>query len=92
VHCPTPRAPRSARRARAAAEESSLYPRAADEVLHWNLFALEPLSDADLARYVEFAESPAGQWYVVASARALRMAATGAAEDLFQALRPRSDL
>lgn len=82
----------SALRSRAAAEESSLYPRAADEVLHWNLFALESLSDDELARYVEFAESPAGQWYVVASARALRMAATGAAEDLFQALRPRSDL
>ncbi len=79
-------------RARAAAEESALYPRAADEVLRWNLYVLEPLSDAELARYAEFAESPAGQWYVVASARALRMAANGAAEDLFQALRPREQL
>jgi hypothetical protein len=79
-------------RARAAAEESALYPRAADEVLRWNLFVLAPLSDAELARYADFAESPAGQWYVVASARALRMAANGAAEDLFQALRPREQL
>lgn len=79
-------------RARAAAEESALYPRAADEVLRWNLFVLESLSDAELAQYAQFAESPAGQWYVVASARALRMAANGAAEDLFQALRPREQL
>ena len=79
-------------RARAAAEESALYPRAADEVLRWNLFVLDSLSDAELARYAEFAESPAGQWYVVASSRALRLAANGAAEDLFQALRPRNQL
>ena len=79
-------------RTRAASQESALYPRAADEVLRWDLFAFGSLSDDELARYAEFAESPAGQWYVVASSRALRMAANGAAEDLFQALRPRSDL
>ena len=79
-------------RARAAAEESSLYPQAADEVLRWDLFSLASLSDAELARYVEFSQSPAGQWYVVAAARALQMTASGAAEDLFQALRPRSEL
>ena len=61
-------------------------------MLRWNLFALELALRRELARYVEFAESPAGQWYVVASARALRMAANGAGEELFQALRPRSEL
>ncbi|MFI5315623.1 MAG: hypothetical protein ACHQ6T_07975 [Myxococcota bacterium] len=79
-------------RDRAAREEPQLYPMAADELLRWHLFAFESLSDAELARYAEFAESPAGQWYVVASARALRVAANGAGEDLFQALRPRNEL
>jgi hypothetical protein len=79
-------------RARAAREESQLYAMAADELVRWDLFAFESLSDDELARYAEFAESPAGQWYVVSSARALRMAANGAGEELFQALRPRNDL
>jgi hypothetical protein len=79
-------------RERAAREESQLYPVAAEELLRWQLFALESLSDAELARWADFAESPAGQWYVVASARALRLAANGAGEELFQALRPRNEL
>ena len=79
-------------RERAAREESQLYPLAADELLRWQLFALDSLSDSELARYAEFAESPSGQWYVVANARALRLAANGAGEELFQALRPRNDL
>jgi hypothetical protein len=79
-------------RERAAREESQLYPMASGELLRWQLFAYDSLSDEELTRYAEFAESPAGQWYVVASARALRLAANGAGEDLFQALRPRNDL
>ncbi len=79
-------------RERAAREEPQLYPLAADELLCWNLFALESLSDDELARYVAFAESGAGQWWVVSSARALRLAANGAGEELFQALRPRNEL
>ena len=79
-------------RQRAAREEPQLYAMAADELLRWDLFAFDSLSDAELARYADFAESPAGQWYVVASARALRLAANGAGEELFQALRPRNDL
>jgi hypothetical protein len=79
-------------RARAARQEPQLYEMAADELLRWDLFAFESLSDDELSRYVDFAESPAGQWWVVSSARALRMAANGAGEELFQALRPRNDL
>lgn len=79
-------------RERAAREESQLYPLAADELLRWQLFAFDSLSNAELARCADFAESPAGQWYVVANARALRLAASGAGEELFQALRPRNDL
>ena len=79
-------------RERAAREEPQLYPLAADELLRWNLFALQSLSDDELAHYVAFAESPAGQWWVVSSARALRLAANGAGEELFQALRPRNEL
>jgi hypothetical protein len=79
-------------RAEAAREEPNLYPVAADEVLRWYLFAFESLSDEELARYAQFAESSAGQWYVIAESRALRMAANGAGEDLFQGLRPRSNL
>ncbi len=79
-------------RERAAREESRMYPVVADDLLRWQLFAYESLSDEDLARYAEFAESQASQWYVVASARALRMAANGAGEELFQALRPRGGL
>ncbi len=79
-------------RERAAREESQLYPLAADELLRWQLFAFDSLSDPELARYADFAESAAGQWYVVANARALRLAANGAGEELFQALRPRNDL
>lgn len=79
-------------RDRAAREESQLYPLAADELLRWQLFAYDSLSNDELARYADFAESPAGQWYVVASARALRLAANGSGEELFQALRPRNDL
>jgi hypothetical protein len=79
-------------RERAAREEPQLYPLAADEMLRWNLFALQSLSDDELARYVAFSESPAGQWWVVSSARALRLAANGAGEELFQALRPRNEL
>jgi hypothetical protein len=79
-------------RERAARQEPQLYAMAADELLRWNLFAFESLSDDELARYVDFAESSAGQWWVVSSARALRMAANGAGEELFQALRPRNDL
>ena len=79
-------------RVEAARQEPQLYPEAADQVLRWYLFAFEPLSDEELARYAQFAESPAGQWYVIAESRALRMAANGAGEDLFQGLRPRSTL
>jgi hypothetical protein len=79
-------------RERAAREESQLYPMAADELLRWQLFAFDSLSEEELARYADFAESPAGQWYVVANARALRLAANGAGEELFQALRPRNEL
>jgi hypothetical protein len=79
-------------RERAAREEPQLYPLAADELLRWNLFALQSLSDQELASYLAFAESPAGQWWVVSSARALRLAANGAGEELFQALRPRNEL
>ena len=79
-------------RAEAAREEPDLYPLATDEVLRWYLFAFESLTDEELARYAQFAESPAGQWYVIAESRALRMAANGAGEDLFQGLRPRSNL
>ncbi|HTO69965.1 MAG TPA: hypothetical protein VMR31_08910 [Myxococcota bacterium] len=79
-------------RAQAASEEPQLYRTAADDVLRWYLFAFEPLSDEELARYAQFAESPAGQWWVIAESRALRMAANGAGEDLFQGLRPRSTL
>jgi hypothetical protein len=69
-----------------------MYPVVADDLLRWQLFAFDSLSDAELVRYCEFSESPAGQWYVVASSRALRIAANGAGEELFQALRPRNDL
>ncbi|HXX47799.1 MAG TPA: hypothetical protein VEN47_06210 [Myxococcota bacterium] len=79
-------------RAQAAREEPQLYPEAADQVLRWYLFAFNSLSDEELARYAQFAESPAGQWYVIAESRALRMAANGAGEDLFQGLRPRDTL
>ena len=79
-------------RERAAREESQMYPVVADDLLRWQLFAYESLSDDDLTLYAEFAESPAGQWYVVASARAQRIAANGAGEELFQALRPRGGL
>ena len=79
-------------RERAAREEPRLYPAAADELLRWNMYAFQSLSDEELTRYAEFSESRAGQWYVVASARALRLAANGAGEDLFQALRPRNEL
>jgi len=79
-------------RERAAREEPKLYPMAADELLRWSLFAYQSLSDDELASYLAFSESPAGQWYVVASARALRLAANGAGEDLYQALRPRNEL
>jgi hypothetical protein len=77
-------------RARYAAEESSLYPLAAEQVLRWNLYAFRWLSDADLARYADFAESASAQWWVVSSARAYRVTLTGAGEDLYQALRPRN--
>jgi len=79
-------------RERAAREEPQLYPVAAQELLRWNLFALDSLSDDELARYVTFSESSAGQWWVVSSARALRLAANGAGEELFQALRARDEL
>ncbi|HTO07858.1 MAG TPA: hypothetical protein VMR86_12475 [Myxococcota bacterium] len=79
-------------RERAAREEPQLYPMAADEMLRWNLFALQSLSDDELAQYVAFAESSAGQWWVVSQARALRLAANGAGEELFQSLRPRNEL
>lgn len=79
-------------RERAAREEAQLYPVVADELLRWQLFAYDSLSDEELTRYIQFAESPGGQWWVVASARALRMAANGAGEDLYQALRPRNGL
>jgi hypothetical protein len=79
-------------RTEAARQEPALYPEAADQVLRWYLFAFESLSDEELARYAQFAESPAGQWYVIAESRALRMAANGASEDLFQGLRPRDTL
>jgi hypothetical protein len=77
-------------RARYAAEEASLYPLGAEQVLRWNLFAFAWLSEGDLERYAEFAESPAAQWWVVTTARGYRAAASGAGEDLFQALRPRA--
>jgi hypothetical protein len=73
-----------------AAQESSLYPLAAEQVLRWNLYAFSWLSDADLARYAVFAESASAQWWVVSCARAYRVTLTGAGEDLFQALRPRN--
>jgi hypothetical protein len=76
-------------RARAASEESGLYANAAQEVLAWNLFTLDSLSDDELDRYAAFAESPAGQWWVVTVTRAFRATASGAGDDLFQALRPR---
>lgn len=77
-------------RGRYASEEPALYPVAADQVLRWNLYAFAWLSDADLAHYAAFSESPAAQWWVVNSARAYRVALAGAGEDLFQALRPRN--
>jgi len=77
-------------RARYAAEEASLYPLGADQVLKWNLFAFAWLSEGDLERYASFAESPAAQWWVVVTARGYRVTASGAGEDLFQALRPRA--
>jgi hypothetical protein len=77
-------------RARTAAEESSLYPLAADQVLRWNLYAFRWLSDSDLEHYAAFAESTAAQWWVVSSVRAYRVTLSGAGEDLFQALRPRN--
>jgi hypothetical protein len=79
-------------RERAAREEPQLYPLAAEEMLRWNLFSLQSLSDDELAGWVAFSESQAGQWWVVSSARALRLAANGAGEELFQALRPRNEL
>jgi hypothetical protein len=77
-------------RSRYAAEEPALYPLGAEQVLRWNLFAFAWLSESDLERYAQFAESPAAQWWVVAAARGYRTAASGAGEDLFQALRPRA--
>ena len=77
-------------RARYAAEEPSLYPLGAEQVLRWNLFAFAWLTEGDLERYAQFAESPAAQWWVVASARGYRVASSSAGEELFQALRPRS--
>jgi hypothetical protein len=77
-------------RARYAAEEASLYPVGAEQVLRWNLFAFAWLSEGDLERYAQFAESPPAQWWVVTAARGYRAAASGAGEDLFQALRPRA--
>ncbi len=44
------------------------------------LFAYRELTDVDLAEYVRFVESPAGQWYVEAMNRALVDAAGVAAE------------
>jgi hypothetical protein len=76
-------------RARAANEESSLYANAENEVLAWNAFTLKSLSNEELDRYAAFAESPAGQWWVVTVTRAFRATASGAGDDLFQALRPR---
>jgi hypothetical protein len=77
-------------RAQYAREEPALYPVAAEQVLHWNLYAFKWLSDSDLARYATFAESPSAQWWVVTVARAYRVTLTGAGEELFQGLRPRS--
>ena len=82
--------PFRALRVRYAQEEPALYPIAAEQVLRWNLYAFKWLSDSDLARYAAFAESKAAQWWVVTSARAYRVALSGAGEELFQALRPRS--
>ncbi len=77
-------------RAKVAAEESGLYPLAEEQVLRWNLYAFHWLSDSDLSRYAEFAESASAQWWVVSSARAYRVTLSGAGEDLFQGLRPRN--
>jgi hypothetical protein len=77
-------------RARYAAEEASLYPLGAEQVLRWNLFAFAWLTESDLERYAEFAESAPAQWWVVTTARGYRAAVSGAGEDLFQALRPRA--
>jgi hypothetical protein len=82
--------PIRALRAQVAAEESRLYPLAEEQVLRWNLYAFRWLSDADLLRYADFAESTSAQWWVVSSARGYRVALAGAGEDLFQALRPRN--
>ena len=81
--------PFRALRVQYAREEPALYPIAADQVLRWNLYAFAWISDADLARYAAFAESPSAQWWVVSSARAYRVTLAGAGEELFQGLRPR---
>ena len=56
------------------------------------LFLYRDVPDADLARYVRFAESEAGQWYVSAVSRAFVDAvgavARGAATDLVRAVPP----
>jgi len=57
------------------------------------LFLYRDVPDADLARYVRFAESEAGQWYVSAVSRAFVDAvgavARGAATDLVKAVPPK---
>ncbi|MGH9887887.1 MAG: hypothetical protein ACREBE_20310, partial [bacterium] len=82
--------PLRALRVRYAAEEPALYPVAADQVLHWNLYSFAWLSDGDLEHYAAFAESQPAQWWVVSCARGYRVALTGAGDDLYQALRPRN--
>jgi len=82
--------PFRALRVHVASEESGLYPIAEEQVLRWNLYAFGWLSERDLERYADFAESTSAQWWVVSSARAYRVTLAGAGEDLFQALRPRN--